>query len=312
MLHISVVIPLYNKAGTINETLLSVLRQSYLYFEIILVNDGSTDNSLSIVETFTDDRIKIFTKKNQGVSSARNFGIKKSNYELIAFLDADDIWLPNHLEEISKLYNSFSNSGIYAMNYEKSFFNSSTTNTIFNGILNSHYGLIENYFRASTIDCICWTSSLAIPKNILLEFNGFDETLKTMEDIDLWTRIALKYKVAFSCKITAIKKINDLSNHLSYKQEHESIIAFTSRFETIENENKSLNKYMDLNRFSSAIERKIASDYGTFKVLKSKINLNNLNYKQRLILALPRWILNRLKHFKFFLIKRSIYISPFR
>ena len=87
---ISVVIPLYNKGFIISETLESLLAQTFTDFEIVIVNDGSTDNSFEIVSQFTDSRINLFQQENKGAAAARNLGIEKATGELIAFLDADD------------------------------------------------------------------------------------------------------------------------------------------------------------------------------------------------------------------------------
>jgi glycosyltransferase involved in cell wall biosynthesis len=92
----SVIIPIYNKEKDVETTIKSVLNQTYVDYEVILVDDGSTDNSLNIVNAIEDDRIQIFTKQNEGVSKTRNYGITKSKAEYIAFLDADDYWYPNH------------------------------------------------------------------------------------------------------------------------------------------------------------------------------------------------------------------------
>ena len=93
----SVVIPLYNKENHIQKTLNCVLSQSFTNFEIIIINDGSTDNSLKKAEDIKDSRIFLYSIKNQGVSNARNYGIKKANSDYICFLDADDFWYNNHL-----------------------------------------------------------------------------------------------------------------------------------------------------------------------------------------------------------------------
>ena len=100
MATISIVIPLYNKGFIISETLDSVLAQTFTDFEIIIVNDGSTDNGFEIVSQFSDKRIKLFQQQNKGAAAARNLGIEKATGELIAFLDADDYWYPNHLEVV--------------------------------------------------------------------------------------------------------------------------------------------------------------------------------------------------------------------
>lgn len=92
---VSIIIPLFNKESSIKDTIISVLNQSHENIEIIIINDGSTDNSLGIVSKFKDFRIKVFNQTNQGVSSARNLGIKHSNGEFISFLDADDYFKVN-------------------------------------------------------------------------------------------------------------------------------------------------------------------------------------------------------------------------
>ena len=101
----SIIIPVYNKGNHIQNTINSVLNQTNQDFEIIVVNDGSTDHSLDVIKSINDKRIKLFTLENKGVSHARNFGLTKASSEFIAFLDADDYWLPNHLETFLILYN---------------------------------------------------------------------------------------------------------------------------------------------------------------------------------------------------------------
>ena len=99
----SIIIPLYNKEKDIKKTLKSVLNQSFEDFEIIIINDGSTDNSEEIVKSIIDKRIFLYTKNNEGVSIARNYGVEKATSGFIAFLDADDYWHPNHLENLHTL-----------------------------------------------------------------------------------------------------------------------------------------------------------------------------------------------------------------
>ena len=113
----SVVIPLYNKENHIQKTLNSVLSQSFTDFEIIIINDGSTDNSLDKVQEIKDSRINIYTTPNHGVSKARNTGILKSNSQYICFLDADDFWYENHLSQMKRLLDSFPECGLFATSY---------------------------------------------------------------------------------------------------------------------------------------------------------------------------------------------------
>ena len=140
---ISIVIPLYNKSNAISKTITSALQQTFTNFELIIVNDGSTDNSLDIVNSINDDRIKIYNTKNKGVSAARNFGIAKSSSNYIAFLDADDIWLPNHLDNLNTLLNNYPDCGLYCTAYEKHFTNI-VSPAVFNSIPNKKDGFLQS------------------------------------------------------------------------------------------------------------------------------------------------------------------------
>ena len=105
---ISVVIPLYNKEKSIAQTLECVLNQTYKDFEVIVVDDGSKDNSAAIVAQFTDTRIHLIRQENGGVSAARNRGIEEAQGKYVAFLDADDVWLTDHLESLVNLIRQYS------------------------------------------------------------------------------------------------------------------------------------------------------------------------------------------------------------
>ena len=113
----SVVIPLYNKEHFIKKAIQSVLKQSFQDFEIIIVDDGSTDRSLEIARKFESEKLKVYTQPNQGVSVARNKGIENASGEYIAFLDADDTWNMDYLETIDELTTSYPESDIYVTAY---------------------------------------------------------------------------------------------------------------------------------------------------------------------------------------------------
>ena len=113
----SVIIPLYNKENYIKKVINSVLDQTFLNFELIIINDGSTDDSLSIAQQFTDTRIKIVIQENLGVSVTRNNGVRLAKYENIAFLDADDWWDCHFLEEMYKLVTDYPDAGLYGCKY---------------------------------------------------------------------------------------------------------------------------------------------------------------------------------------------------
>ncbi|MFT4304755.1 MAG: glycosyltransferase family 2 protein [Candidatus Woesearchaeota archaeon] len=100
---VSIIIPMYNSQETIIKTVLSALSQTYENTEILIINDGSTDNSLSILKSIKNKKIKIYSQRNKGPSAARNYGAKKAKGEFLSFLDADDTWLENKIETEIKL-----------------------------------------------------------------------------------------------------------------------------------------------------------------------------------------------------------------
>jgi len=309
---ISVIIPLYNKEQFIEATLLSVLNQTFSDYEIIIINDGSTDKSVEVVNSFDDNRIILYTTKNKGVSHARNFAISKANSDLIALLDGDDQWEPNHLENLYKLYTSFPHCGLYATAYHKQFFNGKKMKAHFNGVSSDHFGVIEDYFLASIIDSIAWTSAVMIPKNTFENIGDFDEDMRSGQDTDLWVRIALKKSIAFSAISSANKIILDPQQHLSYSSNRSDRMKLFENFKNLGSKSKSFKKYMDLNRFSVAIERKLAGDLSAFLRLKKEIDILNLNTKQLILLNTPAVVIRLFKKVQFLLLRLNIYLTPFK
>ena len=214
----SIIIPLYNKADYVAETLRSVLNQTYNYYEVIVVNDSSTDNSLEIVSSFHDKRIHIYTKKNEGVSAARNYGIMHAKHDYIAFLDADDIWDIDYLECQKKMIDKYPNAGIYSI----AFYMIKYGKKVFCNILPNKERdfLIDDYFKQSVVNglSICWTSSLCLRKDIIKHMPMFRVGIKRGEDLDLWLRVALEYDIAYLNQAKVFKNgIDTLLTSLEYK-----------------------------------------------------------------------------------------------
>ncbi|MEC8247954.1 MAG: glycosyltransferase family A protein [Bacteroidota bacterium] len=307
----SIIIPLYNKEKFIENTIQSVLGQSFEDFELIVVNDGSTDKSLELVNKLKDKRIKTYSISNAGVSKARNFGIQKATSKLIVFLDADDLWKNNHLQELYKLRKAHPNCGLYAMGYTKKFDNADPIHAYYFG-LEKHSGVVDDFFLSSIVDCIAWTSALMVPKIVFQKLGGFNDGLKTSEDTEMWIRIALNYPVAFCWKMTACKVQRSDENHLSMSKLRVDSLKIFKQFEAEEINNLSLKRFLDLNRFSMALDRKKSGDFKNYKLLKESINIKNLNAKQRLLLKLPKQCLVLLKKLQYWLLKKNIYLSPFK
>lgn len=196
---ISVIIPLYNKAGSIAQALDSVLAQEYQDFEVIVVDDGSTDGGASVVENYGDARIRLVRQENAGVSAARNRGIEEARGEYVAFLDADDVWMPGFLSEIAALQREFPQCRAQATNYV---FNSNGVKspTILRKIpFSGERGGLPNYFEvASCSHPPVWTSAVCIERALLQEIGGFPVGLKSGEDLLTWARVAVRTQWAYS------------------------------------------------------------------------------------------------------------------
>jgi glycosyltransferase involved in cell wall biosynthesis len=196
----SVVIPLYNKEKYILRAVESVLSQSFADFELIIVDDGSVDSSLEIVKSISDSRIRIIQQSNQGVSSARNKGMSEAKYDWIAFLDGDDAWASNHLNELKKVINISSSLGMVATKSLK--INTNLKLPIVDKDKASNIRLIDYFLEASAKPNIVHSSAVAINKKVFHSIGGFSN-IKVGEDLVYWVKVALYYPVAVSDKVTS-------------------------------------------------------------------------------------------------------------
>lgn len=196
---ISVVIPLYNKEKSIYRTLRSVQNQLEQRFEIIVVNDGSTDNSAAVAQSLLGSG-RIISQENAGESAARNRGVLEANTDIIAFLDADDEWKPGFLSHILRLMNNFPDCGAYATFYEiiqpdgKVY-----CPPLYNKISSEPWiGILPNFFQITDDWSPFNSSSIAIPKKVFTDLGGFQVGVNRGGDTLLWIRLGIKYPIAYS------------------------------------------------------------------------------------------------------------------
>lgn len=217
----SVIIPLYNKAPYIRKALESVLAQTYTDYEVIVVDDGSTDESASIVETMLCEVIRLqgykatrqedgkaedalpnrliaqlpyrlLKQKNAGVSAARNYGFSVSIGDYIAFLDADDWWEPTYLEKMAQLIEDYLEAGLYACNYV--YYKPGKTHVALN-IPTGYINYPKAYFESGAMPV--WTGATMMPREVFEDMGGFPVGIKLGEDFLLWAKTAMHYPVAF-------------------------------------------------------------------------------------------------------------------
>lgn len=307
----SVVISLYNKEKYIENTLKSVLNQTFVDYEIIIVNDGSTDKSEEIMQQFDDSRIKFFSKINEGVSVARNFGIEKATGTNIALLDADDFWFPDHLETLQQLITTVPNAGLYASRYVSEVAPGTFLKNKFLNISEDFQGTVPDFFHSSLVNRIALTSAVAIPKAVLKQTGVFNPAIFSVEDLDLWIRIALKFPVAITSKVTVKYNAMDLSS-ISKLDIHDKKLIDLSTFKHEEKNNKSLKAFLDVNRMDYALKFKISGNIEASKEYYNSIAKENITLKNWMVYHLPRSIQLPLLRFKKYVLKKGFDFSVYR
>lgn len=189
----SVIIPLYNKEKFIKKTIQSVLNQSYKEFELIIVNDGSTDNSLAEAQSIKDSRIRIIDKQNGGVSSARNRGMEESANDWITFLDADDIMYPDALSTYKDLHENYPEINVLIAatdSSKKKYLSTGKTYVVSNYYKANIYSELRTSSYLLCSDCIC------INKECYKTIGGYTLKYKHGEDLEYWYRLSKKYQFA--------------------------------------------------------------------------------------------------------------------
>ncbi|WP_152266607.1 glycosyltransferase family 2 protein [Agriterribacter humi] len=181
---ISVVIPLYNKEKSIKNTIRSVVAQTVTDFELLVINDGSTDTSREIVAGIHDSRIRIVDKPNGGISSSRNEGIMLARHDYIAFLDADDHWEPDFLETIKGLITDYPDADCYATGYACKY--SNATLNVFGA---NKRGIIRDFFKQVYKGPVMHSSSICVKKSTFTKVGYFNTTIRRGEDYDMWARL---------------------------------------------------------------------------------------------------------------------------
>ncbi|MFB2937271.1 glycosyltransferase [Aerosakkonemataceae cyanobacterium BLCC-F154] len=253
---ISVVIPVYNGEKTIQETIESVLNQSFSDLELIVINDGSTDRTLEIVSHIQDERLKLFSYPNAGVAESRNRGICQANGEFISFIDADDLWTVDKLENQLKALQENPQAAV-AYSWTKCIDESGEISR-----RGSHISDTGNvYAKLLLIDFIENGSNPLIRKQALQEVGNFDRSVVPSEDRDMWLRLAANYH--FVCVPAAQILYRQLSYSASanvVKQEIASLKAIEKAFSQAPESLKHLKRHSIANIYKGL----------TFKALEAK------------------------------------------
>lgn len=292
----SVIIPLYNKAPYVAKAIQSVLAQSFTDFELIVIDDGSKDESADIAKQSIKGHAncRLICQQNAGVSMARNNGVSVSQGDYLCFLDADDWWEPSFLEKMSELIEGFPEAGIYGTNY--TVVNEAKHKTrvapiaVEAGFEKGYINYCQVY--AKTLAMPLWTGAVSIPRLVFDEMQGFPKGIKLGEDFLLWIHIALKYKVAFLNKALAnYNQDVDAANRgigRLYKPEEHMLWNLTD-LDHLEKTNADYKHLVDSLRANGLLKYYITSKYyAVAKQELDKVNWNDKGLKHYGLFRMPR------------------------
>ncbi|MFB2895268.1 glycosyltransferase [Aerosakkonemataceae cyanobacterium BLCC-F50] len=223
---ISVIIPVYNGEATIKETIASVLNQTFKDFELIVINDGSTDSTLDVVSSIQDPRIKVFSYPNGNQAVSRNRGLSHATGEYISFIDADDLWTPDKLEAQLK---ALQENPQAAVAYSWTDLIDEEGNFIRGGA--KIYWKGESHARLLLNDFIESGSNVLIRAEAFQEVGKFDESLPPAEDWDMWIRLAARYHYIVVPSIQVLYRVRTNSSSTNVlKMEQVSLRIIEQRY----------------------------------------------------------------------------------
>ena len=296
VISLSIIVPLYNKQNSIVATLQSVLAQTYQNFEIVVVDDGSTDNSAQVVEDFIHASrlsplaFRLIRKPNGGVCSARNRGIQEAKYDYIALLDGDDLWDEHYLEEQVKLIQDFPEAKMWGINFAE-MSNGKLIRTLPTGLPEGYRGYVENYFQIpGRISDLFHSSAVVIHKDTFDNVGYFDKRIKYAEDCDMWYRIITTYPVVFYDRILVFYRQDAENRALHRKIMLRDYLPFYVDKYKAYKDNKVF--YMWINRRSANMIRRyyfapMPNQLEDAKLAANKLDYSVIPYKYRFLFKAP-------------------------
>ncbi|AMW28711.1 MULTISPECIES: glycosyltransferase [Arthrospira] len=262
MPQISIILPAYNAEKTIKETIDSVINQTFKDFELIIINDGSTDRTLDIISSIDDPRVQVFSYPNSGASVSRNRGFSKASAQYIAFLDADDLWTPDKLE---LQYAALEADPEASVAYSWTNYIDQYGEFLYPGFHQSYQGdvysilLVKNFLENG--------SNPLITRHALSAIGGFDESLKGGQDWDLYLRLAAQYKFVCISQAQILYRISEHSISSNIERQESSCLsvlnkAFNNAPSSLKNLKKDslshLYSYLTFKSLESPLTRKKA------------------------------------------------------
>lgn len=310
----TVVVPLYNKENFVEDTLKSILSQTFTDYEVLIIDDCSTDNSLEVIAPYRSAQIQLIShQKNSGLSASRNTGIRNANADWITFLDADDRWEPTILEAFAEMIAAFPQEKIFGTNYQEVYAKgeirqpqNDTADLAPGGIY-----LIEDFFRRNRQQGLFIHSGICFHKNVYEKAGDYDEQINFAEDLDFNIRALSHFNLVYK-NSRLVNYTMQSENQLTNSSLLGKTVPDYDRYEALAAQNPVLKKYLDFERYVIAKHLKSDGDTTRYKTIVAKIDPKNLNAKQRLLLQLPVFALSAVKKIKVFLLKKGIRLSSYK
>ena len=299
----SVIIPLYNKELYIKNTIQSVLNQTFKDFEIIVINDGSTDNSYNVLKTIKDSRITIYSNKNNGLAYSRNYGIQKSNSNYLALLDADDLWTNNYLESIKNMITRYNTQMVFATNYN-SWSKKKMPYLINNPTKKTSYRLITNYFNLRKN--IFSFSSIVFHKSVFSTIGYFNEKVNYGEEEEFSIKCFSYYNLVYTTE-RKVFYLKNIENQLTAPNKNSKRILPDYETYLTDKSPKDLKKYIDFIHYKVVILYKMEKNNKLIKAYQKKIDPSNLSITKKIKYVLPTPLFYALKSFYSWVLKICIH-----
>ncbi len=295
---LSIIVPLYNKEKEIKHTLDTLFNQSFSDFEVIIVNDGSTDNSAEIVKAYHNEKIRLFNQVNGGAATARNKGVELAKSEWVAFLDADDEWKSNYLAKVVNAIEEYPEAVLIGTNYE--IIEDGERVVLDYPMIGKGTEVLKNYFISGREYTPLWTSAVVMKKDVFQQLGGFPMECKTCEDVDLWCKVALTGQIIYINEPLAVYNRGNVSM-LSKSKDTTCYYPFLDDYEQYmkdrDNLLESVRDYV-IYRQLVAVSFQLFStgNKNLAKLLLKKIKYPRIYYKKYLFLKvmnhMPIWVIN--------------------
>ncbi|WP_338409128.1 glycosyltransferase family A protein [uncultured Flavobacterium sp.] len=307
----TVIIPLYNKEKYVENALKSILNQTFSDFELIIVNDCSTDESVSKVEFYLSEKVRlIHHEKNKGLSATRNTGIINAKAEYVTYLDADDVWKPTFLETLHRLTSNFQEASIFATNYEEIYGKKVLKPINGSENLTQNFEGLVDFFKINLKQGIYNHGSVCFHKSVFEKVGGYNESISFSEDLDFNIRANYHFKLAYSNSV-GMQYVMQSENQITRSKISDKILPDYNTYNILASTNPTLKKYLDFERFVLSKHLKMEGSIKKSNEINKQIDFKNLNKKQQLLLRLPHSFVKQISVVKKILITIGFKINSY-